>query len=182
MEVMQFENYVFATPIAKQHGKKISNWLGNGGTKKLIKVLSDKLGDKVVITKQGGIAYDNQGTWLHTELYPYFERWLNTQHVRYEFTRDEEDFKSLLQETFEGILEFEYQKKIEKYYIDFYCDKYKLAVEYDEVHHNKKEVFTKDEERQNYLNSKYGITFIRVVQGKEQSAINKIIKQTMGLK
>lgn len=181
MEVTQFENYILATPIAKQHGKKISNWLGNGGTKKLIKVLSDKLGDKVVITRQGGDD-SKQGTWLHDELYPYFEQWLNTQHVRYEFTRDEKDFKLQLEQTFGGLLEFEYQKKIEKYYIDFYCDKYKLAIEYDEEHHTKKEILTKDDERQQYLTKNYGIKFIRVVQGKEQLAINKIIKLTMELK
>jgi len=55
--------------------------------------------------------------------------------------------------------QFMRQKPIEKYIVDFYCSKLKLAIEVDGSSHNEK--VEEDLKRQNEL-EKLGITFLRL--------------------
>ena len=55
--------------------------------------------------------------------------------------------------------QFMRQKPIEKYIVDFYCSKLKLAIEVDGSSHNNKQ--EEDLKRQNEL-EKLGITFLRI--------------------
>src|SRR3989337_4415742 len=56
---------------------------------------------------------------------------------------------------------FRRQYSVDKYVIDFYCPKLKLAVEIDGEVHNVPEQKEHDEKRQEKL-EKFGITFVRI--------------------
>ena len=66
--------------------------------------------------------------------------------------------------------QFMRQKPIEKYIVDFYCSKLKLAIEVDGNSHNEKA--GEDLKRQNEL-EKLGITFLRL----DDSAVKSQIQQ-----
>ncbi len=53
------------------------------------------------------------------------------------------------------------QYSIDKFVIDFYCPKLKLAVEIDGSIHKQEEQKKYDEDRQSYLEN-FGITFVRI--------------------
>lgn len=74
---------------------------------------------------------------------------------------------------------FEYQKKVDNYYLDFYNEKYNLVIEYDETHHNNVDIKDNDIKREQYLIAKLNCTIIRVKQGEEFQGINQIIKFMM---
>lgn len=56
--------------------------------------------------------------------------------------------------------DFDRQRCIDNYIVDFYCKELMLAIEIDGMSHNHKEAFAQDELRQQKLES-LGITFIR---------------------
>jgi very-short-patch-repair endonuclease len=56
--------------------------------------------------------------------------------------------------------DFDRQRCLDNYIVDFYCKELMLAIEIDGMSHNHEEVFDKDELRQEKLES-LGITFIR---------------------
>jgi len=57
-------------------------------------------------------------------------------------------------------LDFDRQRCLDEYIVDFYCNDIMLAIEIDGMSHNHKEAFLKDEIRQKRLES-FGITFLR---------------------
>lgn len=86
----------------------------------------------------------------------------------------EQNFKRMLFSTFKDILEIIPQYRVKNYRIDFFIPKINLAIEFDEKHHRK--YIKEDIIRQNYIQNKYGIKFIRVKEGEELEGINKILK------
>ncbi len=88
--------------------------------------------------------------------------------------RKEIEFRDIIIKTFEGICDFIPQYNIGKYRIDLYCPTYKLAIEFDEKYHEHNII--EDIQRQKYIESKLGCTFIRVKENEPiEKAINKII-------
>jgi len=57
-------------------------------------------------------------------------------------------------------LDFDRQRCIDNYIVDFYCKELMLAIEIDGMSHNNEEAFDNDELRQQKLES-FGITFLR---------------------
>jgi very-short-patch-repair endonuclease len=178
MSDVYLDEYIYATALAKDHGKEVKHWLENAGTKKAIKAVESEILKQCVIKRQGG-NFTKQGTWIHNKLLPYFQQWLNVHSIRYEFKKDETEFKLLLESTFKDLLVFEYQKKVDNYYLDFYNEKYNLVIEYDETHHNNVDIKDNDIKREQYLIAKLNCTIIRVKQGEEFQGINQIIKFMM---
>ncbi|MEO6850842.1 MAG: endonuclease domain-containing protein [Mucilaginibacter sp.] len=88
--------------------------------------------------------------------------------------------------------DFDRQRCIDNYIVDFYCKELMLAIEIDGMSHNHEEVFAKDEIRQGKLES-FGITVIRfteaemkydmvnVIRGIERAIID-IIKNNSAIK
>ena len=68
------------------------------------------------------------------------------------------------------------QYSIDKYVIDFYCPKLKLAIEIDGDIHNQEEQKIYDENRQEYLES-FGITFVRIWNEELYSNYDKAFKR-----
>ncbi|MGZ3753906.1 MAG: endonuclease domain-containing protein [Mucilaginibacter sp.] len=58
------------------------------------------------------------------------------------------------------VFDFDRQRCIDNYIVDFYCKELMLAIEIDGVYHTYDEAFLKDEIRQNKLES-LGVKFIR---------------------
>lgn len=88
--------------------------------------------------------------------------------------RSEVKFGFILQEIFKhSKIVFNFQKDCGGYAIDFYNEKYKLAVEYDEKHHTYQE--EQDAIRQEYIMGKLSCNFIRVREGEELRGISEII-------
>jgi very-short-patch-repair endonuclease len=56
--------------------------------------------------------------------------------------------------------DFDRQRCIDNYIVDFYCKELMLVIEIDGMSHNYEEVFLKDEARQNKL-ERFGIKFLR---------------------
>jgi very-short-patch-repair endonuclease len=96
-----------------------------------------------------------------------------------ENTREEIKFGLMLNSILNNLVEFKEQYRVDEFKIDFYCEKYKLAIEYDEHYHRSNKQALKDFERQNYLTKTYGFHFIRIDQGKELEGINAILKYIM---
>lgn len=90
--------------------------------------------------------------------------------------RYETNFKELLSKVFKDIINFlpQYVCCNNKYRIDFYSSKYKLAVEYDEEQH--KYQYIEDETREKEIHNELDCSFIRVKKGQELEGINKINK------
>ncbi len=73
-------------------------------------------------------------------------------------------------------LKFTRQKPIGNFLVDFYCAKYKLAIEIDgEVH---KYQFERDLERDNILKQKFGVKVLRY---KNKEVLNNLDKVSMNL-
>lgn len=63
---------------------------------------------------------------------------------------------------------------MDKYIVDFYIPQLELVIEYDEKHHKKQ--IKDDKIRQEYIEEKLGVQFIRVNEGKELQGLNQVIK------
>lgn len=88
--------------------------------------------------------------------------------------RNEIKFGFILQEIFkDSKIVFNFQENCGGYAIDFYNEKYKLAVEYDESHHAHQK--KQDIIRQEYIMGRLGCNFIRVKEGEELRGISEII-------
>jgi len=68
-----------------------------------------------------------------------------------------------------------YQYRVGKYKIDAYYESVKIAIEYDEPHHNGEKERVLDKEREDYIKSKLGCTIIRVDSTQESKGIAAII-------
>jgi very-short-patch-repair endonuclease len=73
-------------------------------------------------------------------------------------------------------VKFRRQYSIDKYIIDFYSPKNKLAIEVDGDIHLNKEVKENDEIRQQYL-ERFGVTFLRVTNEMVLNNINEVLRQ-----
>jgi len=72
-------DYINATLIAKDHGKKANNWLRVNKTKELVDEISKALNiqpDVLIVTQHGG---DGKGTWIHPALKNVFEIWCKSK-------------------------------------------------------------------------------------------------------
>lgn len=175
---VDFKDYIKVTDLAKEKGKEVKEWLKSSLVKKKIKKLESELNIKVCHARKGGNDLTLQGTFIHPKLLPYFQDWLNKEgnYTHLTVSRDEEDFKKLLEKSFSGILTFESQKKVDNYRLDFYCPELNLAIEYDERQHKTPSTSSNDDKRQAEIEKLYGYKFLRVNQGKEIEGINQLIK------
>lgn len=90
--------------------------------------------------------------------------------------RFETAFGKILKETYKDIINFipQYICCNNKYRIDFYDPKYKLAIEYDEEHHNYQQ--KEDRKREKEIHDELDCNFVRVKKGQKLKGINKINK------
>jgi len=91
--------------------------------------------------------------------------------MRYELA-----FGKMLQAIFKNVLKIKTQYSCcdNKYYIDFYEPTLKLAIEYDEEHHDYQQ--HEDNQRESKIHNELGCSFIRVKKGQELKGINEIFK------
>ena len=88
--------------------------------------------------------------------------------------RKESLFYFELETILKGIVKIEKQYQVGFYKIDYYIKSLNLAIEYDEYHHVSQS--KKDKKRENIIKEKIGCKFIRIKEGKESIALNKILK------
>ncbi|GAB3807449.1 DUF559 domain-containing protein [Virgibacillus kimchii] len=86
----------------------------------------------------------------------------------------ERRFGEMLNNTLEGIVDVYYQYKVDNYIVDFYIPELELVIEYDEKHHEKQ--IKDDKIRQENIEEKLGVQFIRVNEEKEFQGLNQVIK------
>ena len=70
--------------------------------------------------------------------------------------------------------DFDRQRCIDNYIVDFYCKDLMLAIEVDGMSHNFEEAFIKDEVRQSRLES-LGVTFIRFTEAEVKRDMQNVI-------
>jgi very-short-patch-repair endonuclease len=75
--------------------------------------------------------------------------------------------------------DFDRQRCIDKYIVDFYCKELMLAIEVDGISHNNEEAFLKDEIRQNKLED-LGVKFIRFSEGEMKYDMQNVIRALEG--
>ncbi len=74
-------DYINATLIAKDHGKKANDWLRVNKTKELVDKISKALNiqpDVLIVTQHGGPSTGG-GTWIHPALKNVFEIWCKSK-------------------------------------------------------------------------------------------------------
>ena len=151
--------YICATAYIKAFNKEnrckrvIAEFLSNQSTVNLLYSLQEKHGIKDVYIAKRGVGGN---TFMHEELFTYFHNWLHKIPNK-SFGRDEYEFCTAIEASFEGVLTFERQMRFGLYFVDLYCNELKLCIEYDELHHRDKN----DMVRQNKIESEYGVSFYR---------------------
>lgn len=91
----------------------------------------------------------------------------------------ERDFGRGLTVLLRGITKVERQVRVDEYHIDFYLPEFALAVEFDELHHERGLQRSLDKNRQREIEKLLGITFIRVREGREFEGINLILRHIL---
>src|ERR1700744_2379019 len=76
--------------------------------------------------------------------------------------------------------DFDRQRCIDNYIVDFYCKELMLAIEIDGMSHNHEEAFLKDEIRQQKLES-LGVKFIRFSEAEMKYDMANVIRGIEGL-
>ena len=76
--------------------------------------------------------------------------------------------------------DFDRQRCIDNYIVDFYCKELYLAIEIDGMSHNSEETFIKDNIRQKKLES-FGITFIRFSEAEIKNDISNVLRAIEGI-
>lgn len=71
--------------------------------------------------------------------------------------------------------DFDRQRCIDNYIVDFYCKELMLAIEVDGISHNYEEVFVKDTVRQQKLES-LGVRFIRFSEGDVKYRMQDVLR------
>lgn len=71
--------------------------------------------------------------------------------------------------------DFDRQRCIDNYIVDFYCKELRLAIEIDGISHDNEEVFITDEIRQKRLEN-LGVVFIRFTEGEVKYDIQNVIR------
>ena len=77
-------------------------------------------------------------------------------------------------------VDFDRQRCIDNYIVDFYCKELMLAIEIDGMSHNHEEAFLKDEIRQQKLES-LGVKFIRFSEAEMKYDMANVIRGIEGL-
>ena len=75
--------------------------------------------------------------------------------------------------------DFDRQRCIDNYIVDFYCKSLMLAIEIDGMSHNHEEAFARDEIRQQKLES-FGITVIRFTEAEMKFDMTNVIRAIEG--
>lgn len=75
--------------------------------------------------------------------------------------------------------DFDRQRPIDNFIVDFYCKDLQLAIEVDGDSHNFDEVFEKDEARQNRLES-LGVRFLRFDDLEVKKDMNNVLRTIKG--
>lgn len=111
----------------------------------------------------------------------FLKTYFKADNIHIKLYRSEIIFKDMLLSTFKNIVYFipQYSCCNNKYRIDFYCSEFKLAIEYDEDHHNYH--ISEDKIRQKEIQNELGCKFIRVKKGQELLGINQILKYIMNV-
>jgi len=76
--------------------------------------------------------------------------------------------------------DFDRQRCIDNYIVDFYCKDLMLAIEVDGMSHNYAEAFAKDEIRQKRLES-LGVKFIRFTEGETKYDMQNVLRAIEGI-
>ena len=167
-------NYIFNEWSGNRYvTKQKSQFLLNKSTKILIDKYNKEIVNPCYISFRG--TSENSGTWIIKELVPYFYNWLHKLPMQ-PITRNESQFCEILETSFIGILNFERQKIFDTFFVDLYCEKLNLCIEYDEPHH--KYSILNDKKRQDYITTNYNCVFYR---HKEEDNIGLVINYIIGL-
>lgn len=75
--------------------------------------------------------------------------------------------------------DFDRQRCVDNYIVDFYCKELMLAIEIDGMSHNHEEAFLKDEIRQKKLES-FGVIFLRFSESEVKYDIVNVIRAMEG--
>ncbi len=75
--------------------------------------------------------------------------------------------------------DFDRQRCIDNYIVDFYCKELKLTIEVDGISHNNEEASAKDDIRQQAL-ERFGIKFIRFSEGEMKYDMINVIRAIEG--
>ncbi len=75
--------------------------------------------------------------------------------------------------------DFDRQRCIDNYIVDFYCKELMLAIEIDGMSHNNEEAFLKDELRQQKLES-LGVKFVRFTEAEVKHDIINVLRGIEG--
>jgi very-short-patch-repair endonuclease len=76
--------------------------------------------------------------------------------------------------------DFDRQRCIDNYIVDFYCKELMLAIEIDGMSHHSEEAFLKDELRENKLRS-FGITVIRFAESEVKYDMVNVVRAIEGV-
>ncbi len=76
--------------------------------------------------------------------------------------------------------DFDRQRCIDNYIVDFYCKELMLAIEIDGISHNNEEAFAKDEIRQKKLES-LGVRFVRFSEGEVKTDMLNVLRGLEGV-
>jgi very-short-patch-repair endonuclease len=76
--------------------------------------------------------------------------------------------------------DFDRQRCIDNYIVDFYCKDLMLAIEVDGMSHNHEEAFIKDKIRQNTLEA-LGVKFIRFSESEMKTDMQNVIRGIEGI-
>ena len=76
--------------------------------------------------------------------------------------------------------DFDRQRCIDDYIVDFYCKELLVAIEVDGMYHNNEDAALKDDIRQNKLES-FGITFIRFSEAEIKTDMINVIRSIEGV-
>ncbi|HEY8784806.1 MAG TPA: endonuclease domain-containing protein [Mucilaginibacter sp.] len=87
-------------------------------------------------------------------------------------------WNELKEDKFYGF-DFDRQRCIDNYIVDFYCKDLMLAIEIDGMSHNHEEAFLKDELRQRNL-EKLGVKFIRFTEAETKYDMQNVIRRIEG--
>lgn len=71
--------------------------------------------------------------------------------------------------------DFDRQRCIDNYIVDFYCKQLKLVIEVDGMYHDHEEMLLKDEERQSKLES-FGIRFLRFTESEMKYDMPNVVR------
>ncbi|MEO3404253.1 DUF559 domain-containing protein [Mucilaginibacter sp. CAU 1740] len=76
--------------------------------------------------------------------------------------------------------DFDRQRCVDNYIVDFYCKELMLAIEIDGRYHNHEDILIKDEARQAKLES-FGIRFLRFAEAELKDDLDNVLRAIEGL-